>query len=137
MKLKKFEDEEIWSWRNLKLKKFEVEEIWSWKKLTKFEVKEKVEIWSWNLNLKFEIEDRSLLLKLKLHVFEIWSLNLKKATIRKVGFTTYRGGPYRESRVVVQRFRIQAGAGTGRVALGGGTVRSPRTPQVIIRGTDQ
>ena len=34
-------------------------------------------------------------------------------------------------------FRIQAGAGTGRVALGGGTVRSPGTPQVIIRGTDQ
>ena len=61
------------------MKKFEVEEIWSWKnmKLTKFEVKEKVEIWSWNLNLKFEIEDRSLILKLKLHVFEIWSLNLK------------------------------------------------------------
>ena len=26
---------------------------------------------------------------------------------RKVGFTTYRGGPYRESRVVVQRFRIE------------------------------
>ena len=75
--LKKFEVEEIWSWRILKLKKFEVEEIWSWKKLTKFEVKEKVEFWSWNLNLKFEIEDRSLLLKLKLHVFEIWSLNLK------------------------------------------------------------
>ena len=44
---------------------------------------------------------------------------------------------YRESQVVVQRFGIQAGAGTGRVALGGGTVRSPRTPQVIIRGTDQ
>ena len=34
-------------------------------------------------------------------------MNLKKATIRKVGFTTYRGGPYRESRVVVQRFRIE------------------------------
>ena len=26
---------------------------------------------------------------------------------KKVGFTTYRGGPYRESRVVVQRFRIK------------------------------
>ena len=31
----------------------------------------------------------------------------------------------------------RAGAGTGRVALGGGTVRSPGTPQIIIRGTDQ
>ena len=61
------------------MKKFEVEEIWSWKnmKLTKFEVEEKVDIWSWNLNLKFEIEDRSLILKLKLYVFEIWGLNLK------------------------------------------------------------
>ena len=35
-------------------------------------MKEMVEIWSWNLNLKFEIEDRSLILKLKLHVFEVW-----------------------------------------------------------------
>ena len=70
-------NEEIWSWRILKMKKFEVEEYEVEKNWQNFEVKEKVEIWSWNLNLKFEIEDRSLILKLKLHVFEIWSLNLK------------------------------------------------------------
>ena len=48
MKLKKFEVEEIWSWRNLKLKKFEVEEIWNWRnlKLKKFEIEE---ICSWIL----------------------------------------------------------------------------------------
>ena len=39
--MKKFEVEEIWSWRNLKLKKFEIEEIWSWRnfKLNRFKVK--------------------------------------------------------------------------------------------------
>ena len=50
--------------------------------------------------------------------FQVW-----KKLLSKTGFTTYRGGPERESRVIVQKFRIQAGAGTGRVALGGGTVR--------------
>ena len=46
IEVEKFEVEKIWSWKNLKLKKFEVDEIWSWK------------IWSWrnlkltNFNLK-------------------------------------------------------------------------------------
>ena len=33
MKLKKFEDEGNWSWRNLKFKKYKVEEIRCWRNL--------------------------------------------------------------------------------------------------------
>ena len=83
LKLKIFEFEEVWSWRNLNLKKFEVEEIWNWKtlswrnlKLKKFEVEE---IWCWrNLELKkFEVEELWGWKNLKLKKFEEMEVDIQ------------------------------------------------------------
>ena len=78
MKLKKFEVEEIWSWRNLKLKKSEVEEIWRHLYLKKILLEKNLKLkkfvvqdtWSWrhsklNMLLKFKDKNGSWYLKLE------------------------------------------------------------------------
>ena len=94
--MKRFEFEEIWSWRDLELKRIEVEEIWSWKDLKLKGVKVE-EIWSGRaLKMKrFELEEilswRDLKLK-RFEVGEIWiwrDLKLKKS---KFNYPSYSIG---------------------------------------------
>ena len=54
-----------------------------------------------------------------------------------MGFTNYRGGPYRESRVVVQRFRIEQELVLEEWLWVVVLSESPGTQQVIMRGIDQ